>query len=313
MSNSDPYFLLAALVGVAAAVYWSATGATRTLAEKFVDSVSMGSGKPILWFVVDDNGTNSRHWVDFAARRSNELNIGFLTVTRSRCARTQGNDFQITELLGRQAVTDHVISLGGRVPYRVQEAPPAVWRAWARAALLTYSGGLYFDGLSLCLGSSFAPIVAGHDDALFGTEHDETRVTTGATAGPFTGWASGAGHAGWARLTTVLADLIGAGPTAWTAAIARNQIAEWTNLNFSSNLILRNAEWSRHADGRAVELEDILGRAPAADLIPTEAIYIPLDHERLERDYTYGWFLRMSPEQILDPDSYFVWAAAARR
>ena len=78
--------------------------------------------------------------------------------------------------------------------------------------------------------------------------------------------------------------------------------------------VIRESEWSRRNDGRAIETEDLLGRSPSDDWIPpSAAIYVPLDKERLERDFTYNWFLRMSPEQILDTDSQFLWAALARR
>jgi hypothetical protein len=309
--SRDPYLLLAAIVGVAAAVYWSSTGLTRGLAEKFVGGMTLSS-KPILWFVVDDQGYNTRNWADFGARSSRALNIGFLNITRSRCIKTQGGAYEVRELLGRTAVSEIIYSKGGRVPNGVNTVHPTIWRAWARAALLSTAGGLYLDGMSLCLGPSFSDSIGAREDVVFGTEHNETHAAADSAPGPYAGWASGQGHIGWNGLADVLADLIDAGPTAWTAAVARNQIVESTVKHLMPFMsVLRDPEWSRKEDGRALETEDILGRSEMA--APPSAVYVPLDKERLERDFTYNWFLRMSPEQILDPESTFVWAVAARK
>uniref|UniRef100_A0A6C0KX87 Uncharacterized protein n=1 Tax=viral metagenome TaxID=1070528 RepID=A0A6C0KX87_9ZZZZ len=308
--STDPYYLFGAVLGIGVAVYLSRSGVSQFVAENFVGG--MLTTKPILWFVVDDYGVNHRKWADFGARNSRELNLGFLNITRSKCAKTQGGDFEIRELLGRKAVSELIYSMRGRVPQGVEEAPPKIWKAWSRAAILTYAGGLYFDGFGLCLGPSFATVIAGKDDAIFGTDHDETHVTSVAPPGSYAGWSSGVGHLGWSRLATTMTDLIEAGQTAWTAAIARGQIAETTVKSVLPVVsVMRNVEWCRREDGRPLELEDILGRSSLD--VPTDAVFVCLDQERLERDYTYTWFLRMSPEQILASESTFVWASVARR
>ena len=314
MSGSDPLLIIAALVGVAAAVYWSNTGKTRAIAEKFVDVVSPNK-KPILWFVVDDQGVNSRRWVDFGARSSRDLNVGFLNITRAVCRKTQSSDFEIRELLGRNAVNEVIYAARGRVPSGIESCPPKVWRAWARSALLSAKGGLYLDGFSLCLGPSFMDVLKGKDDCVFGTDYDETRGGGEASCGFAAGWASSAGHIGWNGLAATMTDLIDAGPTAWTAAVARNQMAE-NNTRYLMPFmpILREAEWSRKLDGRVIDHEDLFGRSPDEGTLPGfGAIYVPLDREKIERELTYNWVLRLSPEQILDPESHFVWAELARR
>lgn len=314
MSGSDHLLILGALVGVAVAVYLSNTGSTRTIAEKFVGS--MGSVKlPVLWFVVDDYGVNSRRWIDFGARSSRDLNVGFLNVTRAACHKTQGGDFEVRELLGRQAVNAVIFAARGDVPREIERCPPALWRAWARAALMSTVGGLYLDGFSLCLGPSFLQSVQGTDSCVFGTDYNESRSSADAAYGFAAGWASGPALIGWNGLASAMAELIDAGPTGWTAAIARNQVAE-TTLKYLAPVAkaVRDAEWSRRADGRVIDNEDLFGRTPTDDVMPpANAIFVPLDRERIERELTYNWFLRLSPEQILDPESHFVWAELARR
>ena len=329
---SQPILLLAGLFGVAAAVLLN-KDKTRQIAEKFVGSVAegalqLGGGgvglglKPKLWFVVDDYGVNSRHWADFGARNSRNLNIGFLNITRARCNITQGGDYEVVELIGREAVARKIREYRGVVPSKHEQLPPYLWRAWARASLLNYAGGLYLDGLSLCLGPSFKGAIGRLNDAIFGFEHDE-RVLNPLTAiaptcSPFAGWASGPGHLGWRGLCGALNDFAEKGPESWTAAEARNQIPAW-NAKYLQSIMstVRSAEWSRRSDGRPIEIEDLLGRSANALTPewnpPAEAVYVPIDKDDLERSVTYKWFLRMSVEQIMDPESKFIWASLANR
>jgi len=234
---------------------------------------------------------------------------------------TQGGDFEIVELLGRDAVATAVRGAGGVVPVDHLTVYPYLWRAWARAALMNYAGGLYFDGLSLCLGPSFMTVIRGVDDATFGFEHDERVVDpvagVAATGSPFAGWASGPGHLGWRGLCNRLNDFIDAGVQSWSAAQSRNQIPAWNHKYLDTVMKpIRTAEWSRRPDGRPIEIEDILGRSGGSGRAwepPSGAVYLPIDKEALDRSVTYKWFLNMSSEQILDPDSLFLWSAAAQR
>ena len=71
-------------------------------------------------------------------------------------------------------------------------------------------------------------------------------------------------------------------------------------------------EWSRLSDGTLIELEDLFGRSLSDYYSPSKkSIYMPVDMERLKKAVSYNWFLRMSSEQILDPDSMFIWAQLA--
>jgi hypothetical protein len=40
-------------------------------------------------------------------------------------------------------------------------------------------------------------------------------------------------------------------------------------------------------------------------------IFVSMDGDALVRDYRYGWFARMSRDQIME--SHFVWAALAKK
>lgn len=298
-------------------------GFLDTVSSKVANNLLVGFpklaiSKPTLWFVVDDFGTNNRRWVDFGARGSRDLNMGFLAVTKNRCLHTQGMDFDVKFCLGREAVAKIIYEHRGIVPQLHMSAPPKLWKAWARSALLYYAGGLYFDGLGLCLGPSFMDDVSGLPDAVFGTEHDEPRTSSlDGSCSPFTGWSSGPGHLAWGLYNKDILDLIEAGPLAWTSAVARNQISSWYNKFLRNSMpTIRHSEWSRRSDGRPIELEDLFDRSYSklsSEWIPPEkAVYLPLDYESIDRSISYKWFLKLSAQDIMSPESKFLWASLSQ-
>jgi hypothetical protein len=246
-----------------------------------------------MWFVLDDFGSRSK--------------IGFLNLVKSRCMITQGSDFNVKELLGRAAVAQEVRANNGLIPNMYDGAPPFLWKAWARAALLAYVGGLYFEGTGLCLGPSFAPIVGAADNLAFGADHDEEHPFS---AGPYAGWALKPGHVSWMGLAESLAKLIDSGPLVWTSLKARKQIAKLNNIYLNPHMrTIVSAEWCRRPNGKPIENEDLFGRSLSADWTPdNNVVYVPMDFERLELDRNYNWFLRMSSEQVLDTENNFIWA-----
>lgn len=323
-SDVSAIVLLTIALGTITAVYYL-NKKNFIQKDAFIDSISSSivgtvikGTKPILWFVVDDYGSNNRRWVDFGARSSKDLNLGFLNITKNRCFHTQGKDFDIKECLGREAVAQVIYERRGVVPNNHLHVPTLLWRAWARSALMYYAGGLYFDGLSLCLGPSFKDTINGHNAAVFGVEHDEPRTSSlDGSCSSFAGWASAPGHEAWGLLNKDLTDLIDAGPTSWSSAIIRNQLSSWYN-KFLRNAMptFRQSEWSRRHDGRPIELEDLFARS-ACNLDsewkpPETAVYIPLDYDLIDRSVTYKWFLKLTPEDILSNESKFLWAALSQ-
>lgn len=311
--------LTIALVVIALIYCYNATVSAKedfvgAVAKKITDaafsSVVSENGKPILWFVVDDYGTNNRRWIDFSSRSSRDLNMGFLALTKSRCLMTQGTDFDVRFLLGREAVASAVIAADGIIPSLHMSLLPSLWRAWARSALMRYCGGLYMDGLSLCLGPSFMTCVKGKDDAVFGTEHDEPRTSAlDGSCSPFASWSSGPGHKAWTELNKDIVDLADGGDLTWTAAVARNQISQWHGKHLRTVPCLRTCEWSRLNSGKPIELEDLFGRSYNLnnEYVPSaQAVYLPLDYEKIDRSVTYKWFLLLPVEQIISSD--FLWA-----
>jgi hypothetical protein len=59
-------------------------------------------------------------------------------------------------------------------------------------------------------------------------------------------------------------------------------------------------EFARKANGRRIELEDLLS-SNTIPLNPT-SLYAPVDWKELTERRNFGWFLRMSEDQIIESD-----------
>ncbi len=281
--------------------------------DSFTDSAQ--PGKPTLyWFV--DSETNSRHWWDFGARNSDMPNRGYLQVSLEALNRTQGADFNIVPLIGRQAV----LNLLPNADPKAMNMPPALWRTWVIANLCAAKGGLVMDANStLCLGPSFLPVVANIPAAMFGTDPAEARVstTTGVAPGPapYVGWAAASHFPGWDYAAKEINDLTRGGSQSWTAAVARryNRIL-WVGQKERGITILRAADGGRYPDGRLRVLEDLFGRL-ADDYTDEEiailpqAIFVSWDGDDLVRRYEFNWFCALSANDVRNTNT--IWTKLA--
>lgn len=276
--------------------------------------VSIPGMKPTLWWFVDDEN-NARSWYDFMGRNSTEPNRGYHKVALEALRRTQGADFDIKPLIGRDAVLAQIAG----APTAAKQLPPALWRRWAIANLLNCNGGLALDGDStLTIGPSFAPVVAGVDAAAFGVSPDEPVVSPATTSAPgsspYAGWAATPRHPAWAHAATIWGKVVARGPQAWSSAEARREYMPVFESQRALGLkTIRAAEGCRLPDGRPRSLEDTFGRVsdpadPKSALLPG-TVFVSYDGDDLARRYEFNWFLRMSPQQIKESD--LVWARLA--
>jgi len=303
---------IAALVGLLVVLILALNRRKPTLPPE--DFVSLPGMKPTLWWFVEDEN-NARSWLDFGGRSTIEPNRGYLKVALEALQKTQGEDFDIKPLIGRDAVLAQVAG----APPAAKRLPPALWRRWAIANLLTCHGGLVMDGDStLAVGPRFKPLLAGVDAAAFGVTPDEAIVNpTMALApgpSPYAGWASSARHPAWTHAADIWGRLVARGPQAWSSAEARREYMPVFEAQRKLGLVvIREAEASRIPDGRPRALEDLFGRVshpadPKTALTPG-AVYVPYDGDDLARRFEFNWFLRMSPAQIKESD--LVWARLA--
>lgn len=302
---------IAALIGLLVVIVLALNRRKPTQPEEFVSLPGM---KPTLWWFVDDEN-NARSWLDFGGRNTTEPNRGYLKVALESLQRTQGDDFTIKPLIGRDAVLAQI----NDAPADAKRLPPALWRRWAIANLLNCNGGLAMDGDStLTVGPSFKPLLAGVDAAAFGVTADEAIVSpsTAAAPGPspYAGWAASPNHPAWAHAADIWGRLVNRGPQAWSSAEARRTYMTVFEAQRAKGLkVIRQAEASRIPDGRPRALEDLFGRVSSPSdpktTLTAGAVYVPYDGDDLARRFEFNWFLRMSPQQIKDSD--LVWARLA--
>lgn len=267
--------------------------------------------KPTLWWFVDTE-TNAR---SHTSQNSDQPNRGYLQVALDAVKRTQGADFAVVALIGRDAVMNHLTE----APAAAKQLPPALWRNWAIANLLAVKGGLVMDGNStLCVGPSFLPSIGSAEAATFGTYPDEPVVNpVSATApgpAPYVAWASTSQLPAWTYAAGVWNALVLRGPQAWSSAIARRtDMSVWETQKTLGATVIRSADGGRLPNGKARQLEDIFGRvgnpADPKSALLEGTVYVPYDGDALSRSHEFNWFLRLSPEQIKESD--LVWARLA--
>ena len=268
--------------------------------------------KPTLWWFVDDE-TNARKWWDFGARNSRKPNRGYLEVALEAVHATQGKDFHIVPLIGREAVSRVLLEAGETVP---DGLPAKIWRQWALTNLLAAKGGLVMVGDStLCVGPSFATVTKDTQCAMFGVTPNEPRVLPGADVAPasWVGWSLHPHQPVWDIAANTWNRLAAAGPTGWSAAEARRlEDYIWSMQKLKSPKLLQAAEGGRKTDGTELTPEDFLGKQNPVDpkIVLNNVLYVPMDGDALVRSYRYSWFVRMSRDQILE--SNFYWATLAR-
>jgi hypothetical protein len=293
----------------------------RASPPAIVETAGMRTGgrQTLTWFC--DTEVNARQWFDFGARNSKDVNRGYLQVSLDALRATQSRDFSIQTLLGRDAIVAAIGETMGetRAVANAAQLPPALFRLWAVANLCATRGGLVMDGAStLCVGPAFADKLVDVEAATFGVDPDEpvanpTAALTPAPA-PYVGYARSARHPGWVHTAFVLNAVVAAGPTSWSAALARRIASELYPQQLGRGLVcIREVDGGRLPNGQARQLEDLLGRVgtppdPNTALTPG-TVYVPFDGDALVRRFEFAWFPRMSAEQIKESD--LVWASYA--
>ena len=63
-----------------------------------------------------------------------------------------------------------------------------------------------------------------------------------------------------------------------------------------------HAELSRKQDGKRIQLEDLLASGATPFNVPPHSVYVPFPWTELRDREAFGWFLRMSEEQIMESD-----------
>lgn len=260
-----------------------------------------GLTMPTIWLYYDNSDVNARFWSDFGARSGRVVNIPFLNLCYERIVELNKAHYKVEVISG---LTDLAVRLGGweEMPKGLQNPLASVGPAelnWIRAEVLAKFGGLWVHPASICL-KPF-PLIPNGQVVFYGTDADETYKGTSMPSM----YVMGAGNAKnpvferWAQAAFERLDAQGGGTQ------IRND-AKWDFKNFASTAVVHaDAELSRKPNGKRIQVEDLLAAGQEGNLkfkISSENLYVPVPWPELQERRQFGWFLRMSEEQILNSD-----------
>ena len=294
-------FLLAFLYGI----FYSKRA---TVMNPFLDKhlLERGLSKPILWLYYNDSDVNQRLWDDFGARNSRALNVPFLNLCYERIVALNHNEYQIRTIAGLTGLAE--LLGASALPEDLQNPIAPVNHAemnWIRAAVLAQYGGLWVSPYIVPL-KPFGVLPA-DKVVFFGTDKNETYSGSTGTAAPgFNAlWVPVKQHPMFVEWAAVCRDRIE--KKRGGQQIRRDE--NWDFVRFSSEyggiMVDPHAELSRKEDGKRLQLEDLLasgidGKVPF--VVYPHSVYVPYSYVELRDRSMFGWFLRMSEEQIMESD-----------
>lgn len=256
---------------------------------------------PILWLYYDQSEVNSRYWNDFGSRSSRVLHSPFLNLCYESIILQNGQKNSVRVIAG---LSDLAILLGGwhELPKPLQNPIAPVGEAelnYIRATLLRRFGGLWIN--PSCIFMKPLPEMK-EKSVFFGTDKDETYMHEGipATDVMFSPEPN----------TPLFMEL----ESLAVKRIERHEGGKQFRKDIKWDLTdimkkyedtieyIPTAEFSRKSNGKRIQLEDLLG----SNNIPIcpRAVYAPIDWEELQKRRNFGWFLRMSEEQIYQSELY---------
>lgn len=311
--ETQQVLVVAMVIVIAVIGGWAFVASVRKddpLQDKYL--LQRGEKLPTLWVYVNDSDVNARYWKDFGARSSRVINIPFLNLCYETCVKANGDRYRI-EVIG--GLSDLAVRLGGwhmlPTPLQNTEAPVREPELnWIRAAVLAQWGGLWVSPSTIWLrGVGELPE---KKVVLFGSDDEVTFVGSGGTPVPSlrVAWSPIPAHPIWssweARARERLErrsggsefrrDEMSDAADAMREAAARGEPIE----------VRPTAELTRKgAAGRRIQLEDLLAAGGEGELpfdLKKDTVYVPIPWPEIQERRAFGWFLRMSEEQILESD-----------
>jgi hypothetical protein len=266
-----------------------------------------GMDKPVIWLYYDHSDVNSRSWADFGSRSSRALNLPFLNLCYSTIV-TQNPEYRVEVIQGLTGVAQ---LLGGveALPLRLRNPIASVNEAemnWIRAAVLAKYGGLWLTPYCVCM-RGFGELPKDRV-RFYGTDIQETYSGSSGTSVPgFNAiWSPRPAHplfVEWEQIVHSRLDQQKGG-----LQIRRDENWDWTSLSskYSGIEIDVHGELARKKGGKRIQLEDLLSTGHEGQLpfdVPNYSVFCPVFWPELRDREMFGWFLRMSEDQILASDT----------
>jgi hypothetical protein len=314
IGNMSPFHRLLLIIGIlfiVALTYAFLYSKDIIKNNPFLDKhlLKRGLDKPTIWLYYDVSDVNSRNWMDFGSRSSRALNLPFLNLCYETIVKQNKKDYKIEVISGLSGVAE---LLGGwnHLPPGLRDPISPVNEAelnYIRSAILAKYGGLWLSPYSICI-KPFGKL-PDNKVVFFGTDLDETYSGSQGTTVPGFRciWSPKPEHPlfkEWASICyTRVAEKRGGdqirGDAKW----------DWVRLSDTYSgygiIVDANSEGMRKKDGKRIQLEDLLAAGIDGNLpfdIYNYTIYVSFPWPELRDREAFGWFLRMSEEQILSSD-----------
>jgi len=260
------------------------------------------SGKPTLWLFYDLSEVNARWWMDFMGRSSRAINLPYLNLCYQTIMKNAGN-YNVKVLSGLEDVAN---MLGGwsALPSKLRDVRAPVGpaeKAWIRSAVLGKEGGMWLEPSVIVMDQ--IPEPEGNKVVFYGTDTDPLYTRQGFMTVPsYQGvYVPRAGHPVMKKMLELASSgrLDGGGKElrkddAWDyKAVCSESTCE------SGGKITLD----RKANGKRIELEDLLATVdgiPSPFKVPANTVFVPLPAREILDFRNFGWFTRMSEEQIME-------------
>jgi hypothetical protein len=267
-----------------------------------------GMDRPVIWIYYDNSEVNARQWSDFGARSDRAINIPFLNLCYQSIVHHHSDLYRVEVIGGLSGAADW---LGGwdQLPPGLRDPLSPVNEAernYLRAAILARYGGLWLSASTVCL-KSFG-VLPQDKTVFFGTDLDEMYAGPEGTVIPgfraiwcpapqhpmFVEWAAVA----YARIAAARGGAQIRGDEKWDFTRFTTQYVH------TGIMVDPSAEGMRKKDGKRLQLEDLLatGMAGPAGLVSPVAVFVSFPWKELLDRRMFGWFLRMSEEDIMSSD-----------
>jgi hypothetical protein len=269
------------------------------------DLLKRGLNTPTIWIFINDTDVNSRLWTDFGSRSSRVYNIPFLNLCYESIVKAAGLNYHV-EVIG--GIEDAQIRLGGvlpgsmsnkRIPLRSEEM------TYLKVAFLEKFGGLWMSPATICLKE--LPVLPKDKVVLFGSDPLETYAGPEGTELPnqHAMWSPSPNHPFFQKWKKNLKPRINEQRGGREVRNDSRWDIIFAGTDKSDVVMMPHAELTRKAGGRKIELEDLLASGTGGDFpfeIPPESLYVPFPWPELLERRIFGWFLRLSEQEIKESD-----------
>jgi len=271
------------------------------------DNLKRGLKLPVVWIYLNNSDVNSRSWYDYMGRSSRVMNLPFLNLCYETIVKHTKDHFRVEVISG---LPDLAGRLGGWefLPEPLRNPDTFVNGAelsWIRAAILAKFGGLWISPSTLWI-RSLKPLPKDRV-VFFGMNVEETYATKTSPPALDVVWSFKPEHPVWIEWERVTRERLNS--RVGGSNFRQNEQVDFENSlkRFSDEIQVRRLpEIARKgANRRRIELEDLIttsGSTHTSFNIPEDALYLPIPLEELLQREKFGWFLRMSEDQILESD-----------